>query len=299
MPTTYTLEQGAENMERNDIYQTVTDRIIASLETGVAPWIRPWHDGAVAQRPRNANSKREYSGINVWLLDLTAMANGYQSGEWTTYKGAQKLGGTVRKGEKGTGVVYWQFFDKTDDNGNIVDRIPLLRSYTVFAREQCDNLPPVETVPVVARPVAPIVKEAIDYVGRKLGLPVSLGNSQAYYQPASDVIALPNPTQFVDDAACLSTLWHEAAHATGHPNRLDRLVPAKFGSPDYAKEELCAEIASAFACEIHGINGRLQHVEYVANWIKALRNDKKLIVTAASQARKAVEYLGFGQAVEG
>lgn len=275
---------------KRDIYQEVTDQIIAELETGAAPWVRSWD--ASAGMPHNFTSHRQYTGINVMLLWAAGIQSGYSSSAWLTYKQAKDKGGHVRKGEKGTQIVFWKFLEKptgeTDANGDqVTDRIPMCRFYTVFNVEQCENLPGV----VDEAPAVPQGYEHIDEVIQAIGADIQHGGNRACYIPSRDQIRMPRPQDFTAPANYYAVLMHELTHWTGAASRLDRNLSGRFGDAQYAAEELIAEIGAAFACARLGIKGELRHAAYIESWLKVLKNDKRAIFTAASQAQKAADYL--------
>lgn len=278
---------------KRDIYQEVTDQIIAALEQGTAPWVKPWKDAPGAgDFPHNYISGRPYSGVNVLLLWAEAMNKGYRSSAWLTFKQAKDKGGHVRKGEKGTRIVFWKFLEKqtgqTDDDGNpINDRIPMCRAYTVFNVEQCEGIGETEAPEIVTPDGYEHIEEAIQAIGAD----VVIRGNRAFYVPSLDFIQMPAPDQFQSPADYYATLMHEHTHWTGHKSRLDRDLSGRFGDESYAAEELIAEIGAAFVCARLGIEGKLQHAEYIASWLKVLKNDKRAIFTASSHAQKAAEYL--------
>jgi len=269
-------------MAKFDLYQTITDNIVAAIEEGgTLPWVRPWTS---AGGPRNGATGRAYNGVNHLLLTIAGMK--YTSNEWFTFKNAQKLGGNVRKGEKGTQVTFWNIIKKKNAAGKD-ETIPLLRYFVVFNREQIEGLPlpkVEETNPFQMNEVA---ERFIDSVGAS----INYGGDRAVYNFMSDNITLPTKESFKDEGAFYATAFHELIHWTGHNSRLDRLKATPFGSPEYAKEELVAELGAAFLCAEHGVDGMTQHPEYIGNWLKVLKNDKRFIFKAASLATKAVGFL--------
>jgi antirestriction protein ArdC len=279
----------------NDIAQTITDRIISELEQGAAPWVKPWRSlrGTPANGlAYNPASGTVYRGINQFWLNMMQAA--YPSNQWVTFKQAQGLGGTVRAGEKGTGVVYWNVNKKetTDANGDTVtSAYAFIKQYWVFNVSQCENLDLPEPEPV---PVADWVPEAsvMDIVDRlALSGDLSHGGDSAYYRPSTDEIVMPPMAAFNSPENYHATLLHESVHATGHEKRLKRLTPARFGSSDYAYEELVAELGAAMLCAHCGIDGDLRHSGYIESWLKALKNDKQFILSAAGKAQAAMDYL--------
>ena len=265
----------------NDIYQTVTDRIIAALEQGTAPWLKPWADGKCGTMgPYNAASGRPYNGIN-WLV--------LGSGGWLTFKQAKELGGSVRKGEKGTQIVFWSFPKIRDTETGEEKVVPFAKGYTVFAVEQCDGIDAAKL-----KAPAPITagQTNINVIAAQAGAQVRHGGSRAYYSPSTDHVQMPSLDAFESADAYAGTLAHELVHWTGHQSRCDRQFGKRFGDDAYAFEELVAEIGSAFVCAQTGIALEgLQHDSYVASWLKVLKGDKRAIFTASSQAKKAAEFL--------
>lgn len=277
--------------QQRDVAAEVTAKIVAQLEAGVAPWVRPWSVDAVPlAMPSNAASKKFYRGANVLLLWAAGDAGGYSDPRWLTFKQAKDLGGSVRKGEKGTHVVFWKFFetDKIDADGE-KQRIPMARWYTVFNVEQCDGL---EVEPLV-KPAQPEPRAFVLEMSKALplveaaGASIKHGGDAAAYSPSTDTIRMPHAHKFQDMASYEGTLLHEAAHWTGHEKRLDRKFGKRFGDDAYAMEELVAELGAAFMCASLGVVGKLQHAEYLGHWAKVLRADKNALFSAASQAQKA------------
>lgn len=280
-------------MADRDIYQEVTDRIIGALENGTAPWVKPWTATTDAGMPRNGSTQREYSGINVFLCWLTAMERGYGSNEWFTFKQAKDAGGNIRKGEKGTLVTFWKELRIKERNELTGEeeqkKIPLLRHFVVFNREQIDGLPESSAAPRATLQDHERHEQADRFV-RATGARITEGGNAAFYRPSTDDIQVPPLGAFTDRESFYSTLLHELTHWSGAPTRQARKF-GPFGTPDYAREELVAEMGAAFLCARLNIEGQLQHPEYIANWLKVLRSDKKAVFNAASLARKATEYL--------
>lgn len=280
------------------LYSEVTDRIIAQLEEGTLPWVRPWDNGKAALGlPRNGGTGRRYSGINVLILWHRLFEQGYGSQRWLTYRQAQALGGNVRKGEQGTTVCYADRFTPRD--GDHVPtgpdgeprQIAFLKRFTVFNIDQCEGLDVAasdDTIatwnPAIAMPRAETLIEAT-------GADIRIGGGEAYYAPQDDYIRVPRPEHFHEPINWYRTALHELGHWTGHRSRLDRLPDTGFGSPAYAREELVAEMASAFLCAELGIVPTVRHADYLGPWLAVLREDSKAIFRAASQASKAADYL--------
>lgn len=293
-------------MSRIDLYQSVTDRIIAALEAGTPPWVCPWSGVPGTSAPANLASGRLYRGINVLLLNVQAMLAGYTFNHWLTYRQAQALGAQVRRGESGTQVVFFKMLevDGAGDRASAPSSasgaasgsgfgsgatdpkvVPLLRSFTVFNAAQIDGLPEglMPTVPVAGwTPV-----DEADAVLAHSGAVVRHGGNQAYYSPASDLIQMPERGQFDSAESYYRVLLHELTHWTGEASRCARLLQGRQHIEAYAFEELVAEIGSAFLCGHCGLPGSLQHASYVEHWLEALKSDRRLIFTAAAQAQKA------------
>lgn len=278
----------------NRIYESVTEKIIAALERGVVPWRKPWHTGV--QLPVNVKTNRQYRGINAFLL---AMAP-YQDHRWLTMKQAGELGGRIRKGEKSAMVVFWKHWNpppNTDEEEAKRRSVPLLRSYLVWNAEQCEglNLPPLLTV----WPVAEVERIArADDLVRLMPCPPEIRETgkAAWYSPSQDLVQVPPLSTFESADSFYATLFHELGHATGHANRLGRngvTGEARFGSGEYSKEELVAELTSAFCCATVGLDHALieDSASYLQGWLRVLRDDPKAMVVAAAQAQKATDWI--------
>ena len=283
-----------------DLYASVTARIVAALEAGTSPWSCPWRGQGVDARPANATTGRVYRGINVLLLNLRAMAEGYASNRWLTFAQAQALGAHVRKGEHGSQIVFFKLHELDEPAAAEPDQrrvVPLLRAFTVFNVDQVDGLPEA----MRAQPLPPTGWQPIEAAERILaasGARVCHGGSKAFYAPGPDQIQMP-PRQAFDSAAdYYATALHELTHWSGHPSRCNRPLGMRHGIDAYAFEELVAEMGSAFLADYCGLVGRLQHASYIASWLQALRNDKRLIFTASSQAQKAADFLLAFEPVE-
>lgn len=284
--------------ERQDVYTRVTSRIIADLEQGVRPWLRPWNAGHAEgriTRPLRHNFT-PYRGINILLLWAESMANGYRANVWMTYRQAQALGAHVRKGEHGSLVVYADTFNKTgvnDKGEEVAEAIPFMKGYTVFNVDQIEGLP--EAYQPVASPPSSqlaLIEHAEAFCTATAATIRHAGN-MAYYAPSTDVIVLPVPEAFRDAESYAATKAHELCHWTAHPSRLDRTLGKRFGDDAYAAEELIAEMGSAFLCADLGITPEIRddHASYLDHWLRVLKADRRAIFTAASHAQRAVEYL--------
>ena len=271
----------------NTIYAEVTDRIIAELEKGAAPWIKPWRADATADK--NVVSQKPYQGINRLILGLSSMANGFSNPAWASYKQWQSLGANVLAGSKGTKIVFFQPVTvKEDKQTGEKSSYALLKTYTVFNAQQTD-------IPVVPTENPVTEFDPIPQCERRIlatGAAISHGGDAAFYSPAHDRIQLPQQSSFHSVANYYATAFHELAHWTGAKHRLDRnLEKGRFGNPEYAFEELVAEMSAAFLCADHGIQGELRHAGYIQSWLKALRDDKTAIFKASALAQKAASYI--------
>lgn len=277
-------------MKIQALYEQVTNNIVAELERGYAPWVKPWKQGRTSKiMPHNAATKRAYSGINIVILWAEREAKGYETPEWMTYQQAQEKGAQVRKGEKSTQVVFMKKLRVKDrDKEDAEKQIAMMRAYAVFNVAQIDNLPPPPLPPPL--PVMLPIPRAHDFIDA-LQADVRYGGNMAAYIPSRDFITMPEPGQFKSEASFYATLLHEHAHWTGAEKRLHRDMEGRFGTRKYAAEELVAELTAAFLCAHLGIEGELRHAGYLANWLDLLRNDERAIFTAAAKAQQAADYL--------
>ena len=282
--------------DKQDIYSKVTDKIIADLEKGDLTWMKPW-ETSPAGRPMRSNGM-PYHGINVLILWMEAAEKGYSTPIWMTYKQAQELGGQVRKGEKGSQVVYGNTYTKTetDANGEETERnVPFLKTYAVFNVEQIDNLPAhFYAKPEYTRNDKTRIEEAEQFFA-ETGASIHHGGNRAYYSPPLDTVQMPPFEAFRDSESYYGTLAHEVTHWTKHPSRLNREFEGgkRFGEEGYAMEELVAELGAAFICADLGImpEPREETAAYIQSWLTVLNNDKRAIFTAASQAQKTADFL--------
>jgi antirestriction protein ArdC len=276
-------------MSQTDIYQSVTDRIIQALESGTAPWVRPWKsDRTGGALPHNAVTGRSYHGINVALLWAEETAKAYPASAWLTFKQAQELGGTVRKGEKGTAIVFWKFRDVKDSESGEIRKIPMLRTYYVFNVAQCDDL----KMPKRRGLGAPIAETDIDAMLASSEADIRHGGDRACYIPSRDQILMPKREAFRTLHDYHGTLLHELTHWTSHETRCNRELGKRFGDRAYAAEELIAEIGSAFLCAALNVpHESLQHADYLAHWLEILREDNRAIFTASKQAQVACDFI--------
>ena len=285
---------------KQDIYERITNRIVAELEQGVKPWLKPWsaeHAAGRITRPLRANGV-PYQGINIIMLWTASVAQGFAAPIWMTYKQAAALDAHVKKGEKGELVVYADRSRRTEideETGQEQERdIPFLKGYTVFNVEQIDGLPAHFYAKAESRldPVQRI--ERAERFFAATGADIRHGGDRAYYSVSGDYVQMPPFEYFRDAESFYSTLAHEICHLTRHPSRLDRDFGRKrWGDEGYAMEELVAELGSAFLSADLDLTPepREDHAAYIASWLKVLKNDKRAIFTAASHAQRAADYL--------
>ncbi|WP_296614640.1 zincin-like metallopeptidase domain-containing protein [Sphingomonas sp.] len=283
---------------RVNLYDEVTARIISELEAGRIPWVQPWSGAACAgpSLPRNVLTGRSYSGVNVLLLWGAVIANGYPSQSWLTFRQAREAGGSVIKGERGQTVVYADRFipeaekAKASASGDDPKAVPFLKRFTVFNIAQCEGLRSglaLDPAPLPEREIVPVAEEVI----AASGVDFRIGGSRAFYVPSADFVQVPPQPAFFEQVNYYRTCLHELTHATGHSKRLGRDLSNGFGTKGYAREELCAELGSAFLCAALGIVPTVRHADYIASWLEVLREDNRAIFRAASQASKAADWL--------
>jgi antirestriction protein ArdC len=285
--------------EREDVYNRVTNRIIEQLEQGVRPWTKPWSAGDAAgiAVPLRATGK-PYRGVNVLILWMEAMAHGYTARFWMTYRQAGELGGQVRKGEKGTMVVFTSTVTRIEtDDGEAVERqMRFLRTYHVFNAQQIEGLPaPFYTPTARPEPTAALQRiERAEQFFSHLGAYIRHGGTRAFYALQPDFVQMPPFESFRDGESYYATLGHECVHWTRHPSRLDRdFGRERWGDAGYAREELVAELGASFLAADLGLylEPREDHAAYVADWLTVLRNDRRAIFVAAAHAQRAIDYL--------
>src|SRR6516162_2568529 len=283
--------------DRNSLYQEITDKIIAELQQRRVPWVQPWGNaGAPLGTPRNAATQRPYSGINILILWRACTERGFTGQNWLTFGQALKIGAHVRKGEKGTTVVYADRFvpyrqrTRAAETGDEPEAIPFLKRFTVFNADQCEDLPADIAPPSLARDENLVLPQAEALI-RATGADIRIGGNRAFYVPSADYIQVPPPSSFFEPVDFSRTLCHELGHWSGAPHRLNRDLSGNFGSASYAREELVAEMAGAFVCAALSIVPTVRHADYLAHWVEILREDSRAIIRAASAASKAADYL--------
>jgi antirestriction protein ArdC len=286
-------------MEKDQVFELITNRICDLLEKGTIPWLKTWAGGEGI--PQNLISRKPYRGVNVFLLSSLCFESPY----FLTFKQAKELGGFVKAGEKACPVIFWKWLEKqdpegesVDENGNRISRIPMLRYYSVFNVSQTegipsDKIPPSGTTENSFNPVQ-AAQSIVDGMPHK---PLILNSeARAYYRPSTDLVNVPRPNLFHVPEEYYSTLFHELTHSTGHESRLNRKSITEinsFGSHEYSKEELVEEIGAAYLSAQCGIvESTIQNsAAYISGWLKRLRNDNKFVVQAAAQAQKASDYI--------
>ncbi len=291
------MEQARQVAGRTSLYAEVTARVIGELEQGRLPWVQPWDSAACGcTMPQNGLTKRSYSGINVLILWSAVIGGGYSSQRWLTFRQALQLGGHVRKGEKGTVVCYADRFtpkgeeEKARDEDRDARQIAFLKRFTVFNVDQCEGL----AEEIVATPPLPEERETIPNAEALIGATGAdfrIGGGSAFYSPDADFVQVPPQQAFAEQINFYRTALHELGHWTGHESRLARDFSGRFGSSAYAREELVAELASAFTCASLSIQPTVRHADYIGAWLEVLREDERAIFRAASLASKAADYL--------
>ena len=283
---------------RANLYDEVTARIVSELEAGRLPWVQPWgaSGGSGPGLPRNALTARNYSGVNVLILWGAVIEHGWPSQSWLTYGQAQSAGGCVRKGEHGVTVVYADRFtpeaerERASREGGDPKAVPFLKRFTVFNVAQCEGLRAglaSDPAPLPEREIVPVAEEVI----AASGVDFRVGGTRAFYVPSLDFVQVPPQPAFFEQVNYYRTCLHELTHATGHAKRLNRDLTNSFGSKDYAREELIAEMGSAFLCAALGIMATVRHADYIGSWLEVLREDNRAIFRAASAATKAADWL--------
>jgi antirestriction protein ArdC len=283
-----------------NIYKEITEQIVQALEDGVRPWHQPWNTAHMEGRiaiPLRQNGVA-YRGVNVLALWMQAMAKGYASPIWMTYRQAQALGANVRKGEKGSLVVYADKITRTETNaatGEESERaIPFMKGYTVFNAEQIEGLS--DLYYVKPAPLTPTIQRIarVEAFFAATGVTVRHGGNRAYYSASTDHVQMPPLESFHDAGAYYATLGHETTHWTKHPTRLEREFGRKrWGDEGYAMEELVAELGAAFLCADLELTPepRDEHASYIEHWLKVLKSDNRAIFAAASHAQRAADFL--------
>jgi antirestriction protein ArdC len=262
--------------DRASLYDEITDKIIAELEAGRVPWVQPWGTAAAKASlaiPKNASTGRQYSGVNILLLWGSGIERGFTGQSWLTFRQALSLGGHVRKGERGTTVVYADRFVPSDEKrraaevGEEAQAIPFLKRFTVFNSDQCDGLPP-EIATTAPPPPTGMIEPKVEALIKATGITFRIGGDRAFYAPAEDYVQVPPPQCYFEPINWHRTALHELGHATGHHSRLNRDLSGSYGTKKYAFEELVAELCAAFGCASLGIVPTVRHADYIGNWLE-------------------------------
>ena len=284
-----------------DLYTEVTTKIVKELEAGRFPWAQPWAARGEAATitaglPKNAQTGRAYSGINILLLWGAAIENGLSGQTWLTFRQAKALGGSVMKGERGAMVVYADKFIPKDEQARVEKEggdaafVPFLKRYTVFNAAQCEGLPPELTAGAKPLPECEAIPRAENLI-KATGADFRIGGDKAFYVPSQDFIRVPPQPAFFEQINYYRTCFHELGHWTGHASRLGREFKGRYGSHGYAREELVAEMASAFVCASLSITPTVRHADYLGAWLEVLKEDNRAIFNAASLASKAADFI--------
>ncbi len=272
-----------------NIYDTVTDQIVAQLEQGTAPWVKPWQRGSTLL-PTNALTRKAYRGINMLILLMETERRYYERSQWMTYKQAASVGGQVRKGARGVPIVFYQFLEEREEGESKRLRQAILRIYTVFNVADIADLPG-EFIP--AHQVDPCWDPSAkaESLLSMSGARIVHGGNWAYYHTQDDRIQLPARQVFDSRGAYYATALHELVHWSGHPSRCDRQFGKRFADDSYAAEELVAELGAAFLCSHCQIAGQLQHANYIAEWLRIMKADKRAVFHAAAKAQQASDFV--------
>ena len=281
------------------LYDEVTAQIIGELEAGRVPWVQPWgkpDTSAALGLPKNALTGKAYSGINILILWHHVVRSGFTTQTWITYRQAQELGGRVMKGERGVTACYADTFipkeehDRAARDGHEPDSIPYLKRFTLFNVEQCEGLSNKVHTGSTPLPKAEVVPHAERLIAAT-GADFRIGGARAFYVPGQDYIRVPPQPTFHEQINYYRTCFHELGHWTGHESRLARDLSHSFGTKRYAREELVAEMASAFVCASLDITPTVRHADYIGSWLEVLKEDNRAIFRAASQASKAADFI--------
>ena len=271
-----TTRRARPDQDRASLYTEITDTIIAQLETGRVPWVQPWETAtanAALAMPQNASTRRRYSGINVLILWGAVIEHGFAGQSWLTFRQALGLGGNVRKGERGTTIVYADRFTPDEERrraaetGETPGAIPFLKRFSVFNTDQCDGLPG-EIATTAPPPPAGMIEPRIEALIAATGIDFRIGGAQAFYSPGFDFVQMPPPQAYFEPINWHRTALHELSHASGHSSRLGRDLSGSFGSKTYSFEEIIAEISAAYLCASLGITPTVRHADYIGAWLE-------------------------------
>jgi|SRR5665213_115736 len=281
---------------KSNIAEEITNRILEDLEKGITPWEKPWKQGRGLPLPVNASTKKAYRGINVFVLWDTAMRKGYSTPSWLTFNQAKALKGSVRKGEKGCGVVFYKRLAKTKSL-NLSDEVCLeqqtfwvLRTYTVFNFDQVEGLDHLKPKPEIIEPFKAVeeAERILKDSGAKI---IHTASDRAFYDRTGDFVSLPLKESFQSPEKYYGVSNHELTHWSGASHRLNREFGKRYGDQAYAFEELVAEMGAAFLCASCGIPYDTRHADYIGDWIQVLKDHKRAIFTAAAKAQAAMDFV--------
>lgn len=284
-----------------DLHAEITNRIVEAIETGPGDFILPWHRASATHVPKNATTGKAYRGVNILSLWITAEARGYQNAGWATFKQWSEAGAHVRKGEKGTPIVFYKMLDKVDESDDAGQseerRIPFARASWVFNVDQVDGYVAPDAEPREPTVFAPITR-AQDLIAAT-GARIDFGGSRAFYRPSEDRIQIPLAGDFIGSPTATAqetfymTILHELAHWTGAEHRLNRIKGKRFADRDYCFEELIAEMSAAFSCARLGIatTPRADHAHYIDQYLRLMKADKRAIFAAATAAGAATDFI--------
>ena len=282
---------------RRDHYAEVTDKMIAALEAGTPPWRKPWDPDKAGgpSMPRNAVTGARYRGINTVALGMSSLAFSSGDPRWATYKQAADRGWQVNKGERGTTAYFFKRLEVRDDKADVGDEettrhIPLLRAFTLFHASQIDGVS--DFVPLTVEEAPWRAPDAVETIIANSGAVVRIGGDRAFYSPGTDHIQMPPRHAFHSAVGFSNTILHEAAHWSGAGHRLNRDLRNRFGSHDYAREEVRAEMAKSMVCSEIGIECDFANTAaYLASWLETLKSDRKEVFRAAADAQRIADYL--------
>jgi len=283
------METNNTNEKKRDVYTIVTDRILQQLDKGIVPWRKPWTSSGL---PQNLITKRNYRGINLWLLLMLNFTRNF----FITFKQLKEVGGEVKKDEKPALVVYWNWKEATDETSGETKMIPFLRYYMVYNIDQCEGIPKEllsEDYQRINNPIASCEKVILEMPQKP---EIRHKEDKAYYNPLLDFINMPKRNSFITPESYYHVLFHETIHSTGHITRLARkelLEMEEFGSEPYSIEELTAEMGSCYLSSYCGIatDNFENNAAYIQSWIKKLKNDKRFVIYASGKAQQAVDFI--------
>jgi len=270
------------------IYEEITNKIIEQLEQGAIPWVKPWRVDSSADK--NVLTQKPYQGINRIILGMSSIISGFNTPVWASYKQWSSLGANVKKGEKGTKIVFYSPIEKENKQTGETEKYAVLKAYWIFNAAQVEGI---EIQPVATENREFNSIEDAEQRIIKTGAAIGHGGDAAFYMPSQDRIQMPNKSSFESESSYYATVFHELTHWTGSDIRLKRQLKNRFGDSKYAFEELVAEMGAAFLCEDYKIKGELRHAGYIQHWLRACKDDSRAIFKAAAMAQKAADYINM------